>query len=162
VAGNRSLGGRCAGRCLWRDRMGRERRSECNGDANDGVAILDVRIALPPQARSGSVAGGVHMTIEVQGDTLKVGGVKALDASNASDFRDQIRAAMSEALRNIEIDLSQAASLDSCGLSALISLHKTAGSRNGSLRVVNPAPRAQRTLELARMDRIIEIVRPPA
>ncbi len=101
----------------------------------------------------------MNIKLEVQGDTLSIGGVKELSAANATIFRDQIRSAMSDSLRNIEIDLSQAMFLDSCGLGALISLHKTACSRRGLVRLVNPASPVQQILELTRMHRIFEIVR---
>ncbi len=101
----------------------------------------------------------MNIKVEVQGDTISIGGLRELSAANASSFRDQIRSAMSGSLRNIEIDLSEASFLDSCGLGALISLHKTACSRQGSVRLVNPASPVQQILELTRMHRIFEIVR---
>lgn len=101
----------------------------------------------------------MNMRVEVQGETIRIGGLRELSAANAATFRDEIRAAMTGALRNIAIDLSEATFLDSCGLGALISLHKTACSRHGSVRLVNPAPAVQQILELTRMHRIFEIVR---
>jgi anti-sigma B factor antagonist len=101
----------------------------------------------------------MKMRLEVQGDTLTIGGVEELSAANATSFRDQIRGAMSGPLKNIEIDLSQASFLDSCGLGALISLHKTACSRQGAVRLLNPASPVQQILELTRMHRIFEIIR---
>ena len=111
--------------------------------------------------RHGNCAGLVRMNIRlaIQGDTLSIGGIKELNAANANAFRDQIRSAMSDTLKNIEIDLSQAIFLDSCGLGALISLHKTACSRRGLVRLVNPAMPVQQILELTRMHRIFEIVK---
>jgi anti-sigma B factor antagonist len=101
----------------------------------------------------------MSIRLEVQGDTLSIGGIRELSAANATVFRDQIRSAMSASLRNIQIDLSEATFLDSCGLGALISLHKTACSRKGLVRLVNPASPVQQILELTRMHRIFEIVR---
>jgi anti-sigma B factor antagonist len=101
----------------------------------------------------------MKIRFEVQGDTLAIGGIEELSAANATSFRDQIREAMAGSLRNIEIDLSKASFLDSCGLGALISLHKTACSRQGSVRLLNPASPVQQILELTRMHRIFEIIR---
>ena len=101
----------------------------------------------------------MKIRLEVQGDTLTIGGIEELSAANATSFRDQIRGAMAGSLRNIEIDLSRANFLDSCGLGALISLHKTACSRQGSVRLLNPASPVQQILELTRMHRIFEIIR---
>ena len=101
----------------------------------------------------------MSIRLEVHGDTLCVDGVKELSAANANAFRDQIRVALTNPLRNIEIDLSAATFLDSCGLGALISLHKTACGRSGLVRLINPAAPVQQILELTRMHRIFEIVR---
>jgi anti-sigma B factor antagonist len=97
------------------------------------------------------------VNIQVQGDTLKIGGIKELCAVNADEFRDRVRGAMPEPLKNIEIDFSQTSFLDSCGLGALISLHKTACSRGGLVRLINPSPPVRQILELTRMHRIFEV-----
>jgi anti-sigma B factor antagonist len=99
------------------------------------------------------------MNVMVDGDTLRVSGVKELGAANSNSVRDQIRSALTNGERNIEIDLSETSFLDSCGLGALIALHKTACARNGTLRLVNPPPAVQQILELTRMHRIFEIVK---
>jgi anti-sigma B factor antagonist len=99
------------------------------------------------------------MKIEVQGDTLRISGLKELGAANANAFRDEARAAMADGQRNVEIDLSQTTFIDSCGLGALIALHKTACARNGVLRLLNPPPPVQQILELTRMHRIFQIVK---
>jgi len=99
------------------------------------------------------------MNISIHGDTLSIEGVKELSAANASAFRDEVRTAMREPLRNIEIDLSQALFLDSCGLGVLVALHKTACNRNGLVRLINPAPAVRQILELTRMHRIFEVVK---
>ena len=99
------------------------------------------------------------MIIKVQGETLNVGEVKELSAANANAFKDEVRRAMREPLKNIEIDLSQAMFLDSCGLGALISVQKIACSRNGLVRLINPTPAVRQILELTRMHRIFEVVK---
>jgi anti-sigma B factor antagonist len=99
------------------------------------------------------------MKLETQGDTLKVQGIKELGAANSNAFRDWVRAAMPDGQTNIEIDLSQTTFIDSCGLGALIALHKTACSRKGTLRLMNPLPPVQQLLELTRMHRIFEIAK---
>jgi anti-anti-sigma regulatory factor len=69
--------------------------------------------------------------LQVQDETLSIGGLRELTAANATIFGDRIRSAMSDSLRNLEIDMSRATFLDCCGLGALIALHKTACSRHG-------------------------------
>jgi len=100
------------------------------------------------------------MMIKTHGDTLQISGVKELGAANSNVFRDEARAAMTDTQKNIEIDLSETSFVDSCGLGTLIALHKTACSRKGMVRLVNPTPSVQQILELTRMHRIFEIVKP--
>ena len=110
-------------------------------------------------ARSRTQQTGTNMKIRIEGETLCVSEVNELGAANSNSFRDEARAALTDRQRNIEIDLSRTSFLDSCGLGALISLHKTACSRNGLVRLLNPAPPVQQLLDLTRMHRIFEIVR---
>jgi anti-sigma B factor antagonist len=98
------------------------------------------------------------MKVQTQGETLTISGLKELGAANSQSFRDQVRGAMTNLQRNIEIDLSETMFVDSCGLGALISLHKTACNRNGTVRLVKPTPPVQQILELTRMHRIFDIV----
>jgi len=101
----------------------------------------------------------MNIKVQIQGDTLSVGGVKELSAANANAFRDQVRGSLADKLKNIDIDLSQTMFLDSCGLGALISLHKTACTRSGRVRLLNPTPPVQQILELTRLHRVFEIVK---
>jgi anti-sigma B factor antagonist len=99
------------------------------------------------------------MKVQNNGETIYISGIKELAAANANAFRDQARAALTDTQKFIEIDLSETMFLDSCGLGALISLHKTTCSRSGLVRLVNPTPPVQQILELTRMHRIFEIVK---
>lgn len=98
------------------------------------------------------------MKVEANGETLNVSGIKELAAANSQMFRDQVRNALSELQKNIQIDLSETNFVDSCGLGALIALHKTTCNRNGTVRLMNPTPPVQQILELTRMHRIFEII----
>jgi anti-sigma B factor antagonist len=98
------------------------------------------------------------MKLQNDGDTLRVSAVTELSASNANSFHDETRQAFGQHQRNIEIDLSQATAVDSCGLGALVALHKTTSSRGGILRLLNPTPPVQQILELTRMHRIFEVI----
>ena len=98
------------------------------------------------------------MNMESRDDTLVLSDIKELGAANADDFRDQVRAALKETHKNIELDLAQTTFVDSCGLGAIIALHKNACSRQGRLRLLNPQPAVQQILDLTRMNRILEII----
>jgi anti-sigma B factor antagonist len=89
---------------------------------------------------------------------LQVTGPGELNASNATPFREQVRSALRAEHSQIDLDFSGTRFVDSSGLGALISLHKTMCSRQGRVRVVNPTPQVQQILELTRMHRLFEIV----
>jgi anti-sigma B factor antagonist len=102
----------------------------------------------------------IVMKMNVEGNTVRVSGVKELGAANANQVRDEVKAVMSKGQKNIDFDLSETTFVDSCGLGALISIHKTACSHQGALRLLHPLPPVQQILELTRMHRIFEIVKP--
>ena len=100
----------------------------------------------------------LNMKVVTRGETLAISGLKELAAANSQSFRDQVRTALTEEQRDIEIDLSETMFVDSCGLGALISLHKAVGPRKGQVRLLHPTPPVRQILELTRMHRIFEIV----
>jgi anti-sigma B factor antagonist len=99
------------------------------------------------------------MKIHVDNETLSITELKELGAANSTAFRDQVRASLPEPIKTIEINLSLTTFIDSCGLGALIALHKTMCGRNGIVRLLNPTPPVLQILELTRMHRIFEIVK---
>src|SRR5262249_17070886 len=117
-----------------------------------GVARNPERATLIPSEKR-------RMKLQHDGDTLRICAVKELSATNANSFRDETRHAFSDGQRHIEIDLSETTAVDSCGLGALVALHRTTSGRGGALRLVNPTPAVQQILELTRMHRIFEVIR---
>ncbi len=111
--------------------------------------------ARPPF--KGHVSHRLDMKVQTRGETLAITGLKELAAANAQAFRDQVRGALTDAQKIIEIDMSETMFVDSCGLGALISLHKTVCSRQGQVRLLSPTPPVRQILELTRMHRIFEI-----
>jgi len=99
------------------------------------------------------------MKMQSEGETLRISGVTELGASNANAFRDEARAALTDSQKHIEIDLSQTSFIDSCGLGALIALHKTACARKGALHLVGPKPAVLQILELTRMHQLFQITK---
>ena len=89
--------------------------------------------------------------------TTVVTGLLELVAANAAQVRDEIRAALPASCLCLDIDMSTLTFLDSSGLGALISLHKTLRARNGTLRLLKPAPNVRQVLELTRLQRVFEI-----
>ncbi len=99
------------------------------------------------------------MKIQPGGETLRVSEIQELGAANANAFRDEVRGALTDGQKHIEIDLSQTAFIDSCGLGALIALHKTACGRKGAVHLLSPQPPVQQILELTRMHHIFQITK---
>lgn len=100
------------------------------------------------------------MNIQQKTDqTTVVTGLQELVAANAAQVRDDIRAALPPTCLTLELDLSGLSFLDSSGLGALISLHKTLRLRDGIMRLIKPAANVQQILELTRLHRVFEIVR---
>jgi len=90
--------------------------------------------------------------------TTVVTGLTELVATNAAQVRDEIRAALPATTVFLDLDLAMLTFLDSSGLGTLISLHKTLRSRNGTVRLLTPAPNVQQILELTRLHRVFEII----
>ena len=90
--------------------------------------------------------------------TVRVTELVELVAANASQIRDAIRAALKPTHTTLDLDLSAMTFLDSSGLGALISLHKTMRSQNGTVRLIRPAPSVNQILELTRLHRVFEVV----
>lgn len=99
------------------------------------------------------------MKFESHGDTLRITDLAELGAANSNQVRDEARAALGSEHKNIEVDLSATSFLDSCGLGALIALHKTACDRSGMVRLLRPQPAVERVLELTRLHRVFQIVK---
>ena len=99
------------------------------------------------------------MKIKVEGDTVRISELEELGAANSNQFRNEARAMMKDGQKNLEIDLAQTGFIDSCGLGALVALHKTVCNRQGTLRLLNPQAQVLQILELTRMHRIFEIAR---
>ncbi len=100
------------------------------------------------------------MKIEHAGNTLRVIGVKELDAATATTFQDLVRETLTERIRQIEVDLSSTANLDSFGLGALVGLRNLFGGGRGTIRLINPAPPVQQMLDLTRLYSLLEVVKP--
>lgn len=90
--------------------------------------------------------------------TSVIAGLQELVAANAAQVRDEIRAALPPACTCLDLDLSTLTFLDSSGLGALISLHKTLQARNGRMRLLQPTPNVRQILELTQLHRVFEIM----
>lgn len=101
------------------------------------------------------------MKIEHDGNNLRISEIVELNAVNASQFRDEVRAALPTTPDSVEIDLTDTKFVDSSGLGALFAVYKAANhSRDGvTLRLVNPRPPIQQLFELTQLHQLYEIAR---
>ena len=101
------------------------------------------------------------MKIEHEGNNLRISEIAELNAVNASQFRDEVRAALPKTPESIEIDLTETKFVDSSGLGALFALYKAANhTRDGvTLRLLNPRPPIQQLFELTQLHQLYEIAR---
>ncbi|HZP59829.1 MAG TPA: STAS domain-containing protein [Opitutaceae bacterium] len=99
------------------------------------------------------------MKIKNDAQKLSIIQLDELSAANSMRFREEVRAAFSALHSIIEVDLSHTRFVDSCGLATLCSLHRSAGDRGISLRLLNPEPAVRQLLELTQMHRFFEIAR---
>lgn len=101
------------------------------------------------------------MKIEHDGNHLRVSEIAELNAVNASQFRDEVRAALPITPESVEIDLTDTRFVDSSGLGALFALYKAAShSHDGvTLRILNPRPPIQQLFELTQLHQLYEIAR---
>lgn len=97
-------------------------------------------------------------TFDADGPVLQVSGLKELSSANSVGFREGVQAELRLRHQNIELDLSEIRFMDSQGLGVLIGLQNRLAKRQGTLKVMNPAPHACKIFELTRMGRVFEIV----
>jgi anti-sigma B factor antagonist len=102
------------------------------------------------------------MKVQQSHRTLRIHGLRELSAANANSFRDEAAAALDPELEIVEVDFSETGLVDSCGLGALVSLHKAANHINNNggvtMRLLNPPPPVLQVFELTRMHHLFEIV----
>ncbi len=98
----------------------------------------------------------MELTVEVPRQGVAV--VKAsgrLDLLTAADTKQKLADVVSAGHHRLVVDLSQVASMDSSGLSALISGLKSARLASGDLRIACPSQPVRVVLELTRLDRVL-------
>jgi len=98
------------------------------------------------------------MNLQHQDRTLLISGVVELNATNAGTFRDAARTALKPETIMVTVDLAAARFLDSSGLGALVTLHKTMQARGGKLQILNPSSAARQVLEMTQLHRAFDII----
>ena len=120
-------------------------------------------VNIQPDSCSTSVGGcfSPRTSLEIEEVTggLRIGGIREMDQSNALALQESVNAVLTDAVKTIELDLSQTVFLDSHGLGALIALRNMMGRRKGVVRLLNPSRLVEQVLELTRLHRVLDIVK---
>ena len=99
------------------------------------------------------------MRTETHGPTLLLTDLPSLTAANSRHFKELTHATLTPEHRVVDVDLSAARILDSEGLGALISIHKTMCARQGQVRLLNPTPVIEELVKLVRLDQLLPTIR---
>lgn len=81
-----------------------------------------------------------------------------LQAANAMDVRSQISRAVDEGAKTIIVDASRTEFIDSSGLAALVSGHKTMNGLSGSFVLAGVQGGAKEIFDLTRLDQVFTMV----
>lgn len=100
------------------------------------------------------------MRTELDGDVLRVTGLRQIDEPSRTELMERLGAALDGRVRLVEFDLADVRSLDSSGAGALVAARDIVmGAGIGcAWRLANPAPQVRQMLELVRLHRLFEIV----
>ena len=97
----------------------------------------------------------MHLTTHQ--NTLQVQGLEYLSATNAAAFKAAVRPRVDPGHPVVELDCSMVRFIDSEGLGALISIHRTATAHDGKVRLIHTSPLVRKLIEMIHFDEIFEI-----
>ena len=96
------------------------------------------------------------MQVHLHNDTLTVTGLEHLTATNSCELKEAILAKLGEA-KIVEVACADLKTIDSVGISVLISIHKRVVGRPGKVRLKNPQPFIRQVLQVLRLDQLLEV-----
>ena len=83
--------------------------------------------------------------------------VEKLDASNASDLKEQIDSLQKESRNKIILDMSRTKYCDSSGLSAILFGHRMCRDTNGKFILSGTQPMVNKLIKIAQLDSVLTI-----
>jgi anti-anti-sigma factor len=92
-------------------------------------------------------------------DAIVVHPAGVIGLAGAANLERAVTAYIEGGQPRVVLDLSNVSLVDSAGLTALLRLHRSAVTRNGWLRLVNPRARVRRIIQTANVTRLISIHR---
>ncbi|MFZ3170787.1 MAG: anti-sigma F factor antagonist [Carboxydocellales bacterium] len=98
----------------------------------------------------------MRINVEQASNSLIARVTGELDMLVASDFRDQLEAALDkQSVPNLILNFTEVSFIDSSGLGAILGRYKRISQFGGVMAIVNPQPQVKRILELSGIMRII-------
>lgn len=97
------------------------------------------------------------MNLSLHDNVLRVQGLDCLSASNSATFRNDVRALIDDQHPFVEVDCSSVRFIDSEGLGALVSVHRSAVQHQGKVRLQNPTPLVRKLIEMIHFDQIVDL-----
>jgi len=97
------------------------------------------------------------MNLSLHENMLQVRRLDCLSATNCTAFRNDVRSKIDATHPIVEVDCSDVRFIDSEGLGALVSIHRTALQHQGKIRLVHPTPLVRKLIELIHFDEIFEV-----
>jgi len=98
------------------------------------------------------------MQLSTHDNVLLVQGLDCLSATNAAAFKSAVRPEIDAAHPVVEVDCTTVRFIDSEGLGALISLHRTAVPHGGGIRLSHTSPLVRKLIQLIHFDEIFDVV----
>lgn len=80
-----------------------------------------------------------------------------IDLSNSQELRKMVLAAL-KTDKEVTVDLSKVKYIDSSGIASLVEGLQFSKTRNKSFKLANPSSQVKAILDLARLDKVFEIV----
>ena len=99
-----------------------------------------------------------NYTFERENGVCKIYASGEIDLSNSQELRKMVLAAL-KADEVVDVDLSKVEYIDSSGIASLVEGLQYSKANNKSLKLVNPSSQVSAILDLARLDKVFEIVK---
>lgn len=94
----------------------------------------------------------------VEGSGATVSLVGELDLASAPDLRDHLAELHAHGVRSFSLNATGVSFIDSVGLSVILSLYRRCRDEHGEIAIVSPSPVMRRTLEVAGLMELLNVV----
>ena len=96
-------------------------------------------------------------TVRPAAPTVEIIVTEELDAATVPRMAALLQDAVDLHPTHLRIDLAQCPFVDAAAIGMLLDVHRRVWSEGGRLTLRDPSPRVRRTLELARVDHVLQV-----